>query len=124
MPYDPALTTDRDKARSLLWDTNDAAPLRPDATYDALLAEKGFAYTIAFLAQTFRSEDARKVDSFSSAGSIAVTWRARDAAWKDLLATWGWALEQHVASAGVVLMGSVVYANDPYAVDDTVEDQQ
>ena len=113
MTFDPALATDRDKARSLLWDVDDAAPLREDITYDALLVSNGFAYCLAFLAQSFRSESSRKVDSFSKSGSVAVSWRARDANWKDLVARYGWALDAPIAGALAITVGSVRYA-DPY----------
>ncbi len=121
MTFDPALATDRDKARSLLWDVDDAAPLREDITYDALLTSKGFAYCVAFLAQSFRSEYSRRVDSVSVAG-VAVSWHARDAAWKDLAARYAFALYDDVASAtaGVITIGRVKYASDPYDTGNAV----
>jgi hypothetical protein len=124
--YDPAKTDTRSKMRAVLSDTDAANPLKDDAEYDGWLALMPDWAATAALARQIAGDFARKVSSFSRSGGIAVSWlQSRITHYESIAAT----LEMQRAllvtdtSNGTILVGTVMYANDPYAVDTTVEDQ-
>lgn len=79
MPYDDELTTDRDKIRALLGDTESTA-LLTDAHYDAVLSLYDFNGAVAFLANELAATYARKPGSVTLYG-LSVSWRDRVATW-------------------------------------------
>lgn len=82
--YDPSLTIARDRVRLVLGDTDTAAPLRPDATYDAAISDLGEAGATAYLAEGLATQYAQEPDSYGEAGGITVSWRDRVKAWLEL----------------------------------------
>ena len=87
MTFDPALSTDRDWMRQRLGDTDDAAPIVPDATYDAYLADAGsWRLAAAALARSLASAAVNRPRSLTGEGVGAISWGDRAAAWLKIAA--------------------------------------
>jgi osmotically-inducible protein OsmY len=78
--FDNTLPTARDRARYQLGDTNVAAPLEQDATYDANLALYGDALAIAVMAEALASRYAQQPSSIGSQGD-SIAWGERIRTW-------------------------------------------
>ena len=87
MSYDSSSTDDRDLARGLLGDIDEASELRADAHYDAMLTLYGLNGAIAFIASSLAAEYARKPDRVTLPNGLSVSWSSRVATWKALATT-------------------------------------
>jgi len=83
--YDPTLATARDRLRFALGDTNVAAPLEADTTYDAAIAWHGETGAMRAMAEGLASRFAQKPDRISD-GDFSVSWGERVKAWRALAA--------------------------------------
>jgi hypothetical protein len=79
--YDNTLPAARDRARYQLGDTDMAAALEQDETYDANLALYGESLAIAVMAEALASRYAQRPDSFTSTTGMSVSWRERVKTW-------------------------------------------
>lgn len=87
--FDPQLTKVRDRLRFLIGDTDLAAPLLDDVTYDAALAlYPDWRSAGADLAAGLASRYAQEPDSIAISGEITLSWRNRVQRWTQLAATW------------------------------------
>jgi sugar/nucleoside kinase (ribokinase family) len=103
MPYDPTQQEPRDRARFLLADTNDAAPLRTDEEYDAVLARHtDFRAAVIELALSLMAEAGQKLASFAEAGGVSLDWRDRLPGWRETVRSLQAELAREAASASVV----------------------
>jgi hypothetical protein len=120
--FDPALTTARDRIRFALQDVSDSAPLIPDTTLDALVDLWGEAEGGAQAADALASRYQNKPGRVALPGGLTVAWADRVAGWRETanrLRAYGPAGTGTLnATAGVVGVGSVAYAPDPYAFAD------
>ena len=82
--YDPTLASARDRLRFALGDTNVAAPLEADTTYDAAIAWHGEAGALRAMAEGLASRFAQKPDRISD-GDFSVSWGERVKAWRALV---------------------------------------
>lgn len=80
--YDDTLPTDRDWVRHELGDTDIAAPLRQDETYDALILALGKQGALRTVARALASEYARKPSSVSLPSGLSVSWSSRVSNWQ------------------------------------------
>ena len=87
MSYDPTSTDDRDLARGLLGDIDEASELRADAHYDAMLTLYGLNGAIAFIATSLAAQYARKPGSVRLPNGLSVSWPERVGMWRALAAT-------------------------------------
>lgn len=88
MVYDPSLSTDRDWMRNRLGDTDDAAPIVPDATYDAYLAaaDDNWRLAAAALARSLASTAINRPNSLNGANIGSISWGDRAAQWLKIAA--------------------------------------
>jgi len=81
--YDPTLASARDRLRFALGDTDAAAPLEADTTYDAAISWHGEAGALRAMAEGLASRFAQKPDRISD-GDFSVSWGERVRAWRAL----------------------------------------
>lgn len=87
MTYDPALSTDRDWMRYRLGDTDDANPIAPDATYDAVLADADdWRLAAARMARSFASTYASKPQGLTADDGSGLRYGDRAKAWLSIAA--------------------------------------
>lgn len=81
--YDSLLATAKDRMRHMLGDTDMAAPLREDETYEAILTAYGETMGTAVLAEALAVEYAQQPTSVSASG-VSVAWPDRVKTWQEL----------------------------------------
>lgn len=87
--FNAALSSQRDRLRFALGDTDTEAPLLPDETYDAALEQQGsYPLAGALLAEALAARYAQEPDSVAISGELTVSWRVRVQTWLGLAAKW------------------------------------